>query len=171
MARSSGGGSNTLLIVGAAGVAAYYAYTQGWLSSIFGTAAAATTPMAPAVISSSAPPAASGPVSTAPTAGAGFPVYSAIPFVQTGPVPTGNKPIPAGVNVQPNSLLYAYAQQLANSGQSAAQINAAIASSLASAEAAAPGASLAGLGRVALYYPRRRVTVLLPRNYHPRTVA
>src|SRR5271154_6406578 len=122
------GSDNTgLIVLALAGGAAYYAYSQGWLSSLFGspavTTAAPTTP-ATAVITAA-------PTTTTPAA---LPTAAAAPvgwFTQGGQqtnlptAPAGSKPIPAGV-VAPGPLAQAIAQSMANQGATAAQINAAI---------------------------------------------
>jgi hypothetical protein len=160
---SSGSGS-TVLLLAAAGAAAYYAYSQGWLSSLFGsTTAAVAAPVA------ATPAVAATPVYTPQ-------VVTPIPYT---PAPSSVvKPIPAGVNAT-GGLDLAIAQSLANQGQTAAQINAAIASATAGAAGLPPGASLAGLGRFAvigprrtfIVFPRKGITVALPRNYRVRGVA
>jgi hypothetical protein len=161
---SSGSGS-TVLLLAAAGAAAYYAYSQGWLSSLFGSTTAAATTAVPVAT----PAVAATPVYTPQ-------VVTPIPYT---PAPSSVvKPIPAGVNAT-GGLDLAIAQSLANQGQTAAQINAAIASATAGAAGLPPGTSLAGLGRFAvigprrtfIVFPRKGVTVALPRNYHVRGAA
>lgn len=163
MASSSG---STVLMLGVAGVAAYYAYSQGWLSSLFGsTATAAATPVTTVSTPVAAPVAA--PVVYTPQ------VQVTVPYT---PAPSSViKPIPNGV-VANGPLATAIAQSMANSGATAAQINTAIAQAIQGTAGLPPGASLAGVGayrvigprRTAIVFPRRHVAVVLPRNYHVR---
>lgn len=168
----SKGGDNTVIFLALGGAAAYYAYTQGWLSS-FGLSPASATVAAPA-----STPTAPAPTTTTPAAtcvGAGCsptglpygvtPGYTYTP--STGAAASGNKPIPAGVT--PAGPLGAIiAQSMANAGATAAQINAAIAAQQANVAGSPVNAGIAGLGRTVVVLPRRHVALVLPRNYRRR---
>ena len=165
------GSDNTGLIVLALGAgAAYYAYSQGWLSSLFGS------PTVPIATPATVTPAAT--TTATPTALPNAAIAPVGWFTQGGQqtnlptAPTGSKPIPSGV-VAPGPLAQAIAQSMANQGATAAQINAAIQQEY-NATSGLP--VNAGIGRFTIrtprrtvvVFPRRHAAIVLPRNYQLR---
>ena len=150
MAKSNNTGLIVLLVGGAA---AYYAYTQGWLSSLFGSTGAASTGTAVAPSSSA--------VSAVAAVATPAPVFS--PY---GPVPVTN-PNPSSIAIPAGSPAATMMANCVKGGGTQATCTAQVQSIMASG--AVPGVS--GLGRTVVYFPRRGKAIVLPRNYHFRGAA
>ena len=182
MAKSD---STGLILLAVGGAAAYYAYTQGWLSSItslFGSSAA------PALLPVTAAPVVS--TTTVPPTVVSTPVYA--PGVST-PAPVTPAPAAAPgtlAQLQAAALNPGNAALSTNGGQtySGYQWDAIAKSVLGSAYvplsslpsiqggaqysitqyAGAYPSGVSGLGRTVVYFPRRGARVVLGRNYHMR---
>lgn len=152
MATKSGNGGLILLAV--AGAAAYYAYTQGWLSSLFGAAtpAAVTSPASPGP-SISAPAAASSPTQASNFSAVPIPLQQTLLTLNptTNPAPTAAQIAAAETGTGVAALL---AKSMAASGSTQAQIDAAV-SNLLQSQGTNPAGSIAGIGRVVVIDPRR----------------
>ncbi len=168
MSRSSSdGGMVTLLLLGGLGAAAYYAYAQGWLSSLFGGTATTT---APVIAPSPAPTVAALVVPAGENTsyyGGNVPTNPATPVIALPVIPAT---FPVG------SVGAKMVAQLVAQGQTQAQATATVQAALASTGGAAIN-SLAGVGRVVIrgpertriVFPRRGAVINLPSNYHRRT--
>ncbi len=133
--------SNNGLIIGLAVAAGgYYAYTQGWLSSLFGTPATTTAaPAAPVVVQATTP---------------SLPL-TVVPSVPVGPA------VKAPVSTS--------ASTTATSSTGTGSTSPTTASGSTTIGVPRPPiVRLAGLGRLAIALPRRHEVIVLPRNYFRR---
>ncbi len=156
MAKSNNTGLIVLLVGGAA---AYYAYTQGWLSWLFFSTVSGTgtePPPAPRAVAPS-----SSAVSAVAAVATPAPVFS--PY---GPVPVTN-PNPSSIAIPAGSPAATMVANCVKGGGTQATCTAQVQSIMASG--AVPGVS--GLGRTVVYFPRLGKAIVLPRNYHFRGVA
>ena len=174
MAQSSNTGL-ILLLGGAA--AAYYAYTQGWLSSLFGTPAVASPAPTPPMASAGPVQQSTGTPAQPPTTlviqnlgPAGPNIPATIASVSGTSIPQCTQAQIAAAEAG-NGVAGIYAKQAAAAGTPQATIDANVAQSLAGAGVCAAAPGVAGLGRVAVYLPGRRRLVVLPQNYRWRARA
>jgi hypothetical protein len=179
MAR--GGDSSGLIILAVGAAAAYYAYTQNWLCSIFGIGASCPAAASAAV-------AAPAPVVTVPAAsGAALtPAVPPPPPITDLPAPSSTTSLPAILTAylvangyQPSQSFSGFQwDYLANRALGAQYVNLSLLPTLVGANqytmqqylAAYPASSsgVAGLGRTVVYLPRRGVKLVLPGNYQPK---
>jgi hypothetical protein len=171
MAQSSNTGL-ILLLGGAA--AAYYAYTQGWLSSLLGSPAAAPAVSAPASLPAPVQQSVGTPAQPPTTlviqnlGPAGPNIPQTIASLGPGLSPCTAAQIQAAETGA--GIAAVYAKSAAASGVPQATIDANVAQSLAGAGVCS-ASGVAGLGRVAVYLPGRKRLVVLPRNYRWRANA
>ena len=168
MAKSDNTG---MILLGVAAVAGYYAYTQGWFSSLFGsTAALATTPTTPTT-----------PVATA----VALPVSTPVGTVTKAPPSALMAALQAAASNPGNMALSSSGGATYSGYQWDAIAKSALGSSyipLSSLPAIAggtqyslsqyltayPNGGMSGLGRTVIYLPHRGVRMVLPANYHMR---
>jgi hypothetical protein len=175
---SKSGDNTGLILLAVGGAAAYYAYTQGWLCSLFGlgcpatatAATAATAATVPIVTSSASPPVVSTPAP--PPAAASVPVASLQSQLQAVASQPGNVALSTSGGATYSGWQWdAIAKSALGSSyvplSSLPAIQGGTQYTIQQYLSAYPGG---GLGRVVVVFPRRQMRMVLPSNYHMRSL-